>query len=214
MSTHYTKNKNKKRFCVPYIHVERHCQYRNHCQMWQPTSYSYGSKIRIPVWGHIISGHFNNPVFWFNQLWIMPSIPIPNSNQEAVPRSRYQERNTSCYLWISVRKNPSKPSNQKINQTHPNPHPRSRSQQKTTVAVAFRRWVQTYKQTQWFSWSSRISTTSPSHSGCGGSTLNHYLEVSPNMTQIWGSQIGVPTFHTLAIHSWMCRSCHPAVYWV
>jgi len=33
--------------------------------------------------------------------------------------------------------NPSKPSNQKINQTHPNPHPRSRSQQKTTVAVAF-----------------------------------------------------------------------------
>lgn len=154
------------------------------------------------------------PFFWFNQLWIMPSIPIPNSNQEAVPRSRYQERNASCYLWISVRKtHQSHPTKKSIKPIQTRIQ-EAGANKKQPLLLLFRRWVQTYKQTQWFSWSSRISSTSRSHSGCGGSTLNRYLEVSPNMTQIWGSQIGAPTFHPLAIHSWMCRSCHPAVYWV
>ena len=129
MSTHYTKNKNKNRFCVPYINVERQCQYRNHCQMWQPTSYSYGSKIRIPVWGHIFSGHFNNPVFLVQSAMNHAIHPYPKLQPRGSPAKPLSGKKCIMLPVDLSEENPSKPSNQK-NKSNPS-KPASKKQEPT-----------------------------------------------------------------------------------
>ena len=209
------KNKNKNRFCVPYINVERQCQYRNHCQMWQPTSYSYGSKIRIPVWGHIFSGHFNNPVFPGSISYesCHPSLsqtPTKRQSREAVIRKEMHHATCGSQWGKPIKaiqpknkSNPSKPASKKQEPT------------KNNRCCCF--FVDGFKHINKLSGFLEAPESQVLVVVIVDVADQHWI-TTWKYRQIW-PKFGAPKlvpllFNPLAIHSWMCRSCHPAVYWV